>query len=102
MIIEIKDETVLKILTEKQEIAGKNVELIKQLEEIEKETNKNAGLVARLDEKVNPKILKLLPKLGEFEQLSRVYFEKGKWNMEIVDRLEQFKANYKEAIKEKK
>lgn len=101
MIIEIRDVAVLKLLTDKQTIAAKSIDLIKQMEEIEKETNKNAGLVKRIDEKVRPKISKLLPNLGEFEQLSRVYCDKdGKWKMEIVDRLEQFKTNYKKAVNE--
>lgn len=100
-IIEITDEKVLKLLAEKQEIANQNLKMVSELEAIEKETNKNAGLIARLDEKVRPKIFKLAPKLGEFEQISRIYSENGKWKMEIVDRLEQFKTNYKKTVNEK-
>lgn len=102
-IIEITNVTVLNLLKEKQNLANRNLELVKDLEKIEQETNKNAGLVKRIDEKVRPRITKLLPKLGEFEQLSRVFFDKdGKWKMETIDRLEAWKASFKQIEKENK
>ncbi len=72
------------------------------MEKLEKEFNKNIGLIKRVDEKVRPKITKLIPPLGEFEQLSRVHLEGDKWLMEISNRLEEFKTNYKKAISEQK
>ncbi len=95
MKIEIENQEKLNLLGRKNELVEKNLELLKEMEVIEKEHNKNVSLLKRLDEKVRPKITKIIPPLGEYEQLSRVHNEKGKWYLEITDRLEEFKTAFK-------
>ena len=94
---EIQDKKIVKLLKDKEKLAQENVKLIKEMEELEKQFNKNAGKVKRIDEKVRPKVLDIVSKttLGEYDELSRVFNDKGTWKMEFVDRLEEFKKMFK-------
>ena len=99
MKIEIEDKAILNLLNDKHNYSLNNVELIEKMEELEKSYQTNIQKMQRLDEKAKPKILKFVKsiKLGEFDELSRVHKDEktGKWNMEIVDRLEEFKTAFK-------
>ena len=90
----IKDKTISTILDNKQEYVNKNLELIKKIEVLQKEYDKNTGLLAREDDKLRTKVKKIMPVLGEYEQVSRVYNDKGQWYFEIADRMEEFKARF--------
>ena len=94
MKIEITDGKILGLLDGKDILAKDNVRIIEEMNELEKQMNKNIAGLKRLDEKARPRIIKIIPELKEYEQMSRVYNDKGKWYMEITDRLEEFKKNY--------
>lgn len=93
--IEITNEKILKFLEEKNKTAKENLELLEKMSELEKQVNKNASYLKRVDEKVRPIIIKKIKdeNLGEYEEMVRVFKnEKSeKWEMEIVDRMEEFK-----------
>lgn len=93
--IEITNEKILKFLEEKNKTAKENLELLEKMSELEKQVNKNASYIKRIDEKVRPIIIKKIKdeNLGEYEEMVRVFKnEKSeKWEMEIVDRMEEFK-----------
>jgi hypothetical protein len=100
---EIQDKKIIELLKDKEKLAQDNLKIIKDMEELEKQFNKNAGKVKRIDEKVRPKILDIVSKsvLGEYEELSRVFNDNGTWKMEFVDRLEEFKKMFNNRGKEK-
>ncbi|MDA3802825.1 MAG: hypothetical protein PF488_02925, partial [Patescibacteria group bacterium] len=74
------------------------------MEKLEKIVNKIAGKIKMLDEKVRPKILEIVSKttLNEYEELTRVFNDKGKWTMEFSDRMEEFKTNWENRKKQPK
>lgn len=96
--IEITNEKILKFLEEKNKTAKENLELLEKMSELEKQVNKNASYIKRIDEKVRPIIIKKIKdeNLGEYEEMVRVFKnEKSeKWEMEIVDRMEEFKKSF--------
>lgn len=96
--IEITNEKILKFLEEKNKTAKENLELLEKMSELEKQVNKNASYIKRVDEKVRPIIIKKIKdeNLGEYEEMVRVFKnEKSeKWEMEIVDRMEEFKKSF--------
>lgn len=96
MKIEITNGKVLELLGKKDVLAKDNVRIIEEMNVLETQMNKNIAGLKRLDEKVRPKIIKIIPELKEYEQMSRVYEDKGKWYMEISDRLEEFKKRFNE------
>lgn len=98
MNIKIEDTKLLKILNDKKNQADKAVKTTKEMQKLEKEYNKLVSKIKRLDEKSRPLIKKYIQdvNMGEFEEISRVFNEDGGWEIEIVDRLEQFKKQYKE------
>lgn len=104
--LEITDEKILKILNGKQAISEKQLALLQQQEELEKEFNKNVSMHARADEKVKPLIKKITDKetMAEYEQVSAVRQEEKtkKWFIEIADRMEEFKIRFKEENAENK
>ena len=96
--LSITNEKILKLLSVKQDLSAENVGLIKQIEALEKNYTMNISKMARADEKARPLILALMStiKLGEFEELSRVHRDEQEGLiMEIVDRLEEFKKQFK-------
>ena len=95
MKIEITNSKILGLLEKKNYYAKDNVKIIEEMNALEKQMNKNIAKLKRLDEKVRPKIIKIIPELKEYEQMSRVYEDGGKWYMEIIDRLEEFKNRFK-------
>ncbi len=100
MKIEITNSKILGLLGEKDYYAKDNVRIIEEMNVLEKQMNKNIAKLKRLDEKVRPKIIEIVPELKEYEQMSRVYGDKGKWYMEISDRLEEFKKRFNETKNE--
>lgn len=104
MKIEIKNKKVLDILDAKNRLVVANQNLLTEMAKLEKEFNTNMSKTQRCDEKVRPLIKKDIEKLklGEFEELSRVTIESGVWEMEITDRLEEFKKAFKVARQPKK
>jgi hypothetical protein len=104
MKLQIKDKKILKLLNDKSDNADKAYKKTEEMKEIEKEYNKLIGKVKRLDEKVRPLIKDYTKdvKFGEFEEISRIYKDdKGKWQIEITDRLKEFKEGFKK-MKENK
>jgi len=97
MKIKIENKRVLKILEDKNKYVVANQNLLKEMNKLEKEFNTNMAKAQRADEKVRPIIKKDIAKikLGEYEELSRLTNEKGYWELDIVDRLEEFKKAYK-------
>lgn len=96
MKIKITDKKVLDALDTKQRYVNANTETLKEMERLEKEFQSNLAKAQRSDEKVRPLIKKLVDKIqfGEYEELSRVTKESGEWEIEIVDRMEEFKAAF--------
>ena len=103
--IKITDSKVLLTLNKKGELSKKTQVILDRMKEIEAE-NKilekdfNSYLIKSktLDEKARPYLEKIIAKLelGEYEQVSRVHQEDyGEWNIEIADRMEEFKAAFK-------
>lgn len=106
--INITDEKTLKALNSNSEINKDQTYVIKRLREIEVEGkeleerfNKNMAQSERAMEKARPLIKKIVEKetLGEFEEVSKVVETKdeneegtGQWQIEIADRMEEFKA----------
>ena len=117
-IISITDEKTLKALNANSEINKDQEIVIKRLREIEVEGkeleerfNKNMAQSERAMEKARPLIKKLVEKetLGEFEEVSKVAEIKdenegstGQWNIEIADRMEEFKASWAKRDEETK
>lgn len=99
MKIEITNGKILDLLGKKDFLAKDNLRIIEEMNVLEKQMNKNIAHLKRLDEKVRPKIIKIIPELKEYEQMSRVYEDKGKWYMECIDRLEEFKNRFNEIEK---
>lgn len=105
----IDNEKIIKSINAKDEMSKRVQELEKRSQEmseeghkIEEEFNTIVAKCQREDEKVKPEIERLIKEveMSEFEELSRVYLEKegdnaGKIFMEIADRLEEFKVDFK-------
>jgi len=111
MIKKIEDKKVLEILKKKNEYVVKNniildkmAKLEAEMKKLEAEFNTNMSKTKIYDEKVRPLILNLVSKtvLGEYDELSRVYLDKNEWNMEFVDRMEEFKTLFKGRLKTSK
>ena len=93
--IQITDAKTIELLNSKNEFVMENQNILKQMEELEVQFNKNIGTVKRTDEKARVKLKKQIPELGEYEQVSRVYTDNGDWYFEIADRMEEFKSQFK-------
>lgn len=110
-IIEIKDKKTLTILNKKgvitKEIQG-YLDRLKVIEDEGKELEAkfNTGLTRQqlIDEKARPLVKKITDKieLEEYEQVSKVSEVDGGWNIEIADRLEEFKKVFADSKKESK
>lgn len=96
MLIEIKNKKIVDNLSKKEALAKDNLEILQEMEKLEKKVNSNGTKIKMLDEKIRPKILDeaLKEDLGEYEELVRVFNDKGKWTMEFIDRMEEFKTNW--------
>ena len=94
----ITNKKILDILDTKNKYVIDNQNILQAMEKLEKEFNTNLGKAQRCDEKVRPLVKKEIEKitLGEFQELSRITKESGEWEMEIVDRLEEFKKLFKQ------
>jgi Skp family chaperone for outer membrane proteins len=97
--LQITDAGTVKILNEKQVFVVENQNILKEMTELETRFNKNIGQTKRSDEKARIKLKKQLPKLDEYEQVSRVFEEGGDWYFEIADRMEEFKKAFETAQK---
>ena len=102
--IKIDNEKILVALKEKDEMGQRLVAIAEEGKELEKEANKLVAKMQREDEKVRPLMKEEVDKveMGEWEEASRVYLgkegdEEGKVILEVADRLEEFKVNYKQA-----
>lgn len=93
--ITIEDEKTVKLLNEKNDIALANSMLLERMGQMEAEYKANIGKMARLDEKARTKLKKIIPELGEYEQVSKISVERGAWEFHIADRMEEFKAGFK-------
>ena len=93
----ITDKKILELLKKKEVLANKNLKILTEMDKMEKEVNSNGTKLKMLDEKVRPLILTEVSKtkIGEYDELSRVFNDKGKWTMEFIDRLEEFKNYWK-------
>jgi len=108
--IEITNERLFKSLSKKHEIIDQLNEYEKEADklrergkQIEEEVNKYLAKIQREDELSRPEVKREMEKveLDEYEDLSKCYLEqegedKGKLFLVISDRLEEFKAYYKE------
>lgn len=93
--IQITDAKTVELLNSKNEFVIENQNILKQMEELEEQFNKNIGIVKRTDEKARIRLKKQMPDLGEYEQVSRVFIENEDWYFEIADRMEEFKERFK-------
>lgn len=92
--IEIKNEKLAKILSERAEIVKKVDKLNDERDALAVEINKLAYKMNALKDKTSPIIEKLTPsfELNQFEIVSKVYINKyNKPEVEIVDRVEEYK-----------
>ena len=107
MIKKIDDKRILEVLKKKNEFVVKNTSILDKMTKLEKEMNilneefnSNLSKTKIFDEKARPMILEVVSKtvLGEYEELSRVFLDKGEWKMEFTDRLEEFKKLFKDRM----
>lgn len=104
MFKKIEDKKTLDVLKKKNEFVVKNQNILTEMDKLEKEFNSNMAKTRILDEKARPFILNLVSKIAlkEYDELSRVFLDKdGSWNMEFVDRLEEFKKSFKNRVVKK-
>lgn len=103
--IEIKNPEIVKILEGKNKKSNEILKIVKKMEKLEKDYQKLVGETKRADEKVRPLIKERYidkTKLEEFEEVSRVHrAKKGVWQIEIVNRLEEFKELFKKRNEKK-
>ena len=96
MIQTIKNDKLVKILTERgklfKELGVINEELIK----LDKDRKKIGYKMDKLKDKTSVIMDKEKIELGEFDIISRVFIENGECKVEIVDRVEEFKKQLKE------
>ena len=110
--IKIENAELLEILDSKSELSKQAEPILKEMQEIaernevlNEDFNKIVSKQARNDEKAKPYINELLKdiELAEFESVSGVkQSEDGTWNIEIADRMEEFKVKFKEEQEELK
>lgn len=93
---EITDKKILELLKKKEVLANENLSILTEMEKLETRVNSNAAKIKMLDERVRPLILREVSKIviGEYDELVRVFNDKGKWTMEFINRLEEFKKNW--------
>jgi len=93
---EITDKKILELLKKKEVLANENLSILTEMEKLETRVNSNGAKIKMLDERVRPLILREVSKIviGEYDELVRVFNDKGKWTMEFINRLEEFKKNW--------
>jgi hypothetical protein len=96
MKIKVTNKKIIDALTEKNKFVTANQTLLKEMESLEAEFQKNLAKAQRSDEKARPLIKKEIEKLDlkDFEEVSRITFESGEWEIEVINRLEEFKTLY--------
>jgi len=100
---EITDKKILELLKKKEVLANENLSILTEMEKLETRVNSNGAKIKMLDERVRPLILREVSKIviGEYDELVRVFNDKGKWTMEFINRLEEFKKNWSNRKKQK-
>lgn len=99
---EFKNTKLANILNDRAVIYKEVGEINEQLFKLDKERKKLAYKMDRLKEKTKPFIDDLVDKIemGEFEIISKVYLNKdGNPELEITDRIEEFKSALREEKK---
>jgi hypothetical protein len=103
--IELKDNKIVAILRERAEVFKEVGVINEKLVELDKERKKKAYLMDRLRDKLKPFLNKLESsfELGEFEIISNIKLnKKGYPEVDIVDRIEEFKTALREEAKKDK
>lgn len=95
----IKNEKVQKLIEKKQVLVDEVKELQEKIEKMERERDKVALRISRINDRALPLIEKHKEEmeLDEFEEHNRLYLdEKTKeLRLEIINRVEEFKETYK-------
>jgi len=105
--VKLTNKKVLSILDKKSALSKETNVILDRMKEIEAEYkdleakfNTQLSKTQVIDEKSRPYLQNIIDTLemGEFEQVSRVHqSDNGEWNIEIVDRLEEFKEAFNKA-----
>ena len=94
--IKIEDEKLAKYLEEKNLLVKDGRNLNADIEKIQTVLNKIALKIQKLKDKIIPRAEEYCTNLGEFEELVTINMEDGKVVLEILDRVEEYKALYLE------
>ena len=95
--IKLTSVRALRLLAEKKDLSKRMLAITEEMTALEEESNKLIAKLARIDDRSRPLIIKEYEKaeVGEFEQISSVKQEGEDWFINIADRMEEFKAQFK-------
>lgn len=98
----INNNTLKKLLEEKEELVKQGRELTVQIEKLEKERAKIGLQIQKKKDKIIPLVDKeVRPNLVEYEDIETVVLEKGEIKVTVFNHLEEFKKAYKEKFSKK-
>jgi hypothetical protein len=93
-----KNKEIVELLTKKETLVIEGREVTKKIEELENDRRKIGLQIQKVKDKVIPMVNKLMEgNLKEFEEIGTVEVKDGELDISIVDVVENFKRDYKEA-----
>ncbi len=93
-----KNKEIVELLTKKETLVIEGREVTKKIEELENDRRKIGLQIQKVKDKVIPMVNKLMEgNLKEFEEIGTVEVKDGELDISIVDVIENFKRDYKEA-----
>lgn len=99
--VRFKSAELIALMQERGELITKGRDLTNKLEKLEKQRNKVALQADKLSSKMRPTLDKLVkPEVGEFEDVNNIEIQNGEVVVEIYDRLEDFKKQFRKAKEE--
>ncbi len=101
MIVEIKDDKILKILEDRAELHKEITVVNEEIMKLDKDRTKKGYKMDKLKEKTKVIMDKLDPELGEFEVITSVSIQDGKPVYEVLDMVEEYKKAVREDKKKK-
>lgn len=96
----ITNNTLKKLLEEKEELVNQGRALTVEIEKLEKDRAKIGMQIQKRKDKIIPLVEKeVKPKLGEYEDIETVTLEKGEIVVKVFNHLEEFKKAFAERNK---
>jgi hypothetical protein len=93
-----KNKEIVELLTKKETLVKEGREVTKKIDELENDRRKIGLQIQKVKDKVIPLVNKLMEgNLKEFEEIGTVEVKDGELDISIVDVIENFKRDYKEA-----